>query len=187
MLRRYVNVVDFFFRKFGDFVPSSASDTRVQESALFVERFVSLRDYESVFFVGGKVIYYIRNLARRFIYSSVSRFDKPVFVYFGVSRKRSDKTDVLTFGGFYRTHTSVVSIVNVADFESGAFSVQTARPQRGKFTLMRKFGDRVRLIHELITLSSLEIPILNWFCKSSPTERTLLLPRWSILSTVPMP
>ena len=29
----------------------------------------------------------------------------------------------------------------------------------------------------------LRIPILNWFCKSSPTVLTLLFPRWSISST----
>ena len=47
-------------------------------------------------------------------------------------------------------------------------------------------GSKVDIL-SLITLSSLVIPILNWFCNSSPTERTRRLPRWSILSIVPIP
>ena len=124
---RYVDVIYLFFGKFGYFVSSSARDALVDKSAFFVERFVGLRDDERVFFVGGKVIDYVRNLARRLVHSSVSGLDKAVFVDLGVSRKRSDKTDVLTFGSLYRTHTPVVGVVNVADFERGAFSVKTAR------------------------------------------------------------
>ena len=156
LLGRNVDVIDFFFRKFGYLVPSSARDTGVYESALFVERFVCLSDDESVFLVGGKVIDYIGYFAGILIDSSVSGFDETVLVDFRVSRKRSDKTDVLTFGGLYRAHTTVMGIVNVSDFKRRAFSVKTAGTERGKFTLMRKFGYRVRLIHELRQLRRTE-------------------------------
>ena len=44
-----------------------------------------------------------------------------------------------------------------------------------------------RLILSLTALSILNSPILYWFSRSSPTERTLLLPRWSMSSTTPWP
>ena len=39
--------------------------------------------------------------------------------------------------------------VNVADFESGAFSRQAARPEGRQTPLVRNFRQRIRLIHEL--------------------------------------
>ena len=38
------------------------------------------------------------------------------------------------------------------------------------------------VILSLTTLSILDNPILNWFCKSSPTDLILLFPKWSISS-----
>ena len=40
-------------------------------------------------------------------------------------------------------------VVNIADLKGGAISVQAAGAERGKFTFVRKFGDRVGLIHKL--------------------------------------
>ena len=46
----------------------------------------------------------------------------------------------------------------------------------------------VKLILSLITLSSLKIPTLKAFCATnSPTLLTLLLPKWSMSSTLPLP
>lgn len=42
-----------------------------------------------------------------------------------------------------------MGIVNVSDFKRRAFSVKTAGTERGKFTLVRQFRNRVRLIHKL--------------------------------------
>ena len=42
-------------------------------------------------------------------------------------------------------------------------------------------------IFSLTVLSILRRPILNWFSTSSPTDLTLLLPRWSMSSTSPLP
>ena len=156
LLGRNVHIIDHFAGKFGDLVSSSAGNAGVQEMPFFVEGFVRLRDDESVFFVGGKVIHDIRHDAFFFIHSSVSRFDKAVFVDFREDGKRSDKTDVLTFRRFDGAHSAVVSIVNVSDFESRSFSVQTARTEGGKFSFMRKFRDGVRLIHELRQLGRSE-------------------------------
>ena len=42
-------------------------------------------------------------------------------------------------------------------------------------------------IFSFTVLSILRRPILNWFSTSSPTDLTLLLPKWSISSTSPLP
>ena len=43
------------------------------------------------------------------------------------------------------------------------------------------------LILSVIALSIRTKPIRNWFSNDSPTERTLLFPRWSISSIDPFP
>ena len=42
-------------------------------------------------------------------------------------------------------------------------------------------------IFSFTVLSILKRPILNWFSTNSPTDLTLLFPRWSISSTSPLP
>ena len=44
-----------------------------------------------------------------------------------------------------------------------------------------------RVMRSRMTLSRREKPILNWFCKSSPTQRMRRLLRWSISSVSPNP
>jgi len=156
LLGRNVHIVDFFSRKFGYFVSSSARHTLVYKASFFVERLVSLRDYESVLFVRGKVIDVVGSLARSLVYFSVSRLDKAVLVYFRVSRQRRDKTYVLSFGSLYRTHSAVVRIVYVTNFERRSLSIKSARSQRREFSLVRKFRDRVGLIHKLRKLRRTE-------------------------------
>ena len=87
---------------------------------------------------------------------SIRRFYKSIFIYACVSGKGRDKTDVLTFRGFDRAHSAVVSVVNVTNFEACSFAAETARAQSGKLTFVRKFGDRVRLIHKLGQLAASE-------------------------------
>ena len=71
-------------------------------------------------------------------------------------RHRADETDVRTFRRFDRTNAAVVRRMNVAHFESGAIAAQTAWPEGGETTLVRQFGERVRLIHELRELRAAE-------------------------------
>ncbi len=156
LLGRYVHIIYLISGKFGYFFLSSARNLFVYESVVFVQRFVRLRHDVSVFFVCGKIIYYVRNGSGSFIHSSIRRFDKSVFVYFRKGGQRGDKSYVLTFRRFDRTHSSVVRVVNVSDFESRSFSVQSSRSQRRQFSLMRKFRNRVGLIHKLRQLRRTE-------------------------------
>src|SRR4029079_10079052 len=55
-----------------------------------------------------------------------------------------------------RADAAVVRRGNVADFESGALTRQTAWPQGRQTALVRDFGERVRLVHELRQLRRTE-------------------------------
>ena len=67
----------------------------------------------------------------------------------GVKGEVRDQTNVLTFRGFDRANTPVVRRVNVANFETRAFTVQTAGSQSGKTSLVRKHREGVRLVDDL--------------------------------------
>ena len=82
-------------------------------------------------------------------YAAVWRLDEAVVVDAGIAAQRRDQSDVRTFRRFNRADASVVRRVNVADFESGAFTRQTARPKSRETPLVGDFRKRVGLIHEL--------------------------------------
>ena len=90
------------------------------------------------------------------VHLAVGSLDKAVLVYASIGRKRVDKTDVLSLGGFYRAHSRIVRVVNVADVEGRALAVKTAGAQRGELSLVRKFCNRVGLVHELRQLRGAE-------------------------------
>ena len=90
------------------------------------------------------------------VYLAVRSFDKTVFVDSRISSERGDKTDVLTFRSLDRTHTTVVSMVYVTDFEGSSFPVKTAGTECGKFTLVGKLRDRVVVVHKLRQLRGTE-------------------------------
>ena len=48
-----------------------------------------------------------------------------------------------------------------------------------------KVSESCKVILSLTILSILDKPTLNWFWRSSPTERILLFPKWSISSREP--
>ena len=93
---------------------------------------------------------------RLLIHFAVRGHDKAELVHARERRKRGNKSDVLTFGGLDRAHTSVVRVVNVTDFKRRSVAVQTAGTERGEFTLVRKLRNGVGLIHELRELGRTE-------------------------------
>lgn len=84
-----------------------------------------------------------------FIDPAVRRFDIAVLVDTRVARQRRNKTDVLPFGRFYRTHTRIVRVVNVTNLERNVLAVKTAGTQSGQLAAVRKLGNRVGFVHEL--------------------------------------
>ena len=116
---------------------------------VFIERFVSLSNDEFIFHIRchitnlvGYFSVFLINLAER-------SFNKSIFIYASIGGEGRNKTDVWSFRRFNRTHTSIVAVVDVANLESGAFSRQTSRTERGKPSLMSKLRKRIVLIHKL--------------------------------------
>ena len=90
------------------------------------------------------------------LHLAVGRLDEAEFVDPRVAGKRADQADVRAFRRFNRADAAVVSRVNVANFESGAFTRQTAGTQGRKTPLVRDFAERVGLVHELRKLRTAE-------------------------------
>ena len=153
---RHVHEVDFFAvdgREVTVFA-DTAGDLFVDETVVFVQRFVGLGDRVFPFFVGGQVDDFVSGHA--IDDAAVRRFNKAVFVDAGVNRQRPDQPDVRTFRGFNWAHSPVVGVVNVSHFKSGTFSGQTARPQCRQTALVGQFRKRVVLVHELRQLRGTE-------------------------------
>src|SRR6185436_16250694 len=86
----------------------------------------------------------------------VRRLDEAVLVDARIARERGDEADVRTFRRLDRADAAVVRRMDVADFESGALAGQTARSEGRQTPLVRDFGQRIRLIHELRELRGTE-------------------------------
>ena len=164
LLGRNVHIVDDTLVHRTDVFSYTAGNAVFNESAVFVERGVCLSNDVLVFFVSLQIIDvigndYIDDLAVfvvLLLYLAVRSLDKSVLVDSRIGSERRDKTDVLTFRSFDRAQTSVVRIVDVTHFEACAFSVKTAGTECGKLSLVRKFCDRVVVIHELRQLRTSE-------------------------------
>ena len=127
--------------------------------SLFIQRLISLRYCIVIFFIRRQVDYvvrYYRILLICFVYFTIRRLDKAVFIDSRIGGKRVDQTDVRTLRGLDRTHSSVMGVMYVTDLETGTVSGKTARSQRGKTSLVRQLGQRVMLIHELRQLRASE-------------------------------
>ena len=88
---------------------------------------------------------------------AVRRLDEAELVDAGVRRQRRDEADVRTFRRLDRADAAVVRRVHVAHLEAGALARQTARSEGRETALVRDFGERVRLVHELRQLRRAEV------------------------------
>ena len=80
---------------------------------------------------------------------AVRRLDETVVIDQTVSGQRNDKTDVRAFRRFDGADAAVMAQVHVTHLETGPFTGQTARPQRGQTAFVRHFRQGVGLVHEL--------------------------------------
>ena len=136
---------------FDDFFSVTTGYFLMNEVTVFIQRFVRLCNVVVFFFVSCNVdefVCYTRFVAR-VIYFSIRSFNEAVFVDSCECGQSIDQTDVRTFWCFDRTHSAVVRMVNVSNFEAGSFSGQTAGTQSRQSSLMCQFGQRVVLVHEL--------------------------------------
>ncbi len=155
-LRRNVHIVDVGSGYFTEDVLIVCRNLFVNEMIVGTERFVRLCDNVLIFHVGRHIIHFIgdnvvNGTVRQFDVgnAAVRRLDKAVVGNTGVGRQIRNQTDVRAFGGFNRAHTAVVRIVNVTNLERSTVTGQTAGTQCGQTALVRQFGKRVVLVHEL--------------------------------------
>ena len=106
---------------------SLAVNLLVDEAGVFVEGFVCLSYDVVVLDVGCHVLDFVRySVAYGAVFESfvndlaVRSFDKAVLGYLCVCCEVGDKTDIRTFGSLDRAHSSVVRVVNVADFKGSS-------------------------------------------------------------------
>ncbi len=154
MQRRNVHVFHFFRRAERIVFPLSAGDHLVYKSTLLGEWSVGLSDVVTLFDVRCQIDEVIANFS--VVYLTIRGFQKAVRVHTTVRTHGNNKTNVRTFRGLNRTHSTIVAVVNVPNLEAGSFPGKTARPQRVQSSLVGQFGQRVGLIHELGKLAGAE-------------------------------
>src|SRR5208283_2390149 len=162
LLRGNVNVIHFITMLEDEVAGLTAVHEFGGDAQFFVEGNVSLSDDVLVFFPSGQVeaVGLVDNLAalQLFVeFFDAVGFDDIAGLEFAVAGIDDlDVIDVATFRRFNRADTAVVGRVNVADFESSAFTRQTTGPKSGETALVGNFAERVGLIHELAELRTAE-------------------------------
>ena len=148
-LRRNVHKVNLLALNLKDCVAAARVYTRALETAVVVKRLVRLCDDVVVLDVCRHINNLVKHSARRLVNATVGRFDKAVYVNSRKGCEVGDKSDVGSFGSFYRAHSSVVGVVYVTNLEACAVTRQTARTERGQTALVSKLCKRVVLVHKL--------------------------------------
>src|SRR5262249_21385967 len=134
--------------------PSSAYHFVGREFAAVANLGIGLGDNKSFLTVGGEIIEMTAYLA--VINLSIWRLQEPEIVDAGESSERRNQTNVRACRRFDRANAAIVGRMNVADFESGAIARKTAWSKSRQPALVRQFGQRIDLVHELRKLASTE-------------------------------
>jgi hypothetical protein len=129
-------------------------DQVVLELALLVQLRVGLRHGVAHLLGGGHVD--TSSVTCPSFHLAVGRFDEAVLVHPREGGERVDQADIRAFRRLDRAHPAVVGRVHVAHLEARALAGQTARPKRREAALVRDFGQRVGLVHELRQLRGAE-------------------------------
>ncbi|PFW98687.1 hypothetical protein CJ469_06020 [Nocardia farcinica] len=129
-------------------------DSRGQEAALGVQRFVRLGHHVPVLLVGGEVIDLVGDPAVH--HPPVGGLDETERVDPRVHRQVPHQADVRPLRRLDRAHPAVVAVVHVADLQAGPFAREPARPERGQPPLVGQARQRVALVHELRQLRGAE-------------------------------
>ncbi len=137
-----------------DVAPDPRTHELVRKRPVGVQRRVGLRDRVAVLVFGPEVLDLGRHPAVDDL--AVRRLDKAEAVDDAVRAEARDEANVGTLGRLDRAEPPVVGVVDVADLEARALARQAARPKGRHAALVRQFGQRVRLVHELRQLVGAE-------------------------------
>ena len=117
-LRRYVHKVEAFSLKLNKLISVTAVYLSVYKAVILVKRFVSLCDNELVLDIGCHIYCFVRNNACFLVHTAERSFNKAVLVNLCKGCKIRDKSDVRSFRRFDRTHSAVVTVMNVTNLKS---------------------------------------------------------------------
>src|SRR5690606_6199138 len=115
---------------------------------------VSLSDDIVTFFNRRQVDDFVADLAIDNL--AIRRLQEAILVESSVQRHGVDQTNVRTFRRFDGADAAVVRRVYVSHLKASALARQAARAQGRYTTLVRDFGQRVGLVHELGQLAGTE-------------------------------
>ena len=154
LCRRHVHVLHTVCAAEDGFTLFTGRHQITRQATILVELCVRLSDHVLAFFDGREVIDLVGDLAVH--HAAVRRLDEAVLVQAGVQSQRVDQTNVGTFRRFDRADATVVGHVHVTHLKACALTGQTAWAQSGHTALVRDFGQRVGLVHELRQLRCAE-------------------------------
>ena len=93
--------------------------------SLFIKLGISLCNIVVIFLICCEItnlICYDRILRICLVNNSVRSLNKTILIDSRISCKRVDKSDIRTLRGLNRTHSAIMSIVNISNLESGTVS-----------------------------------------------------------------
>ena len=134
---------------FHELVTVTDIDFFADETVVFVQRLIRLRNLVIVLDICRHIGHFIEHHAGFLVDTAEGRFNKAVFVDACKSGEIGNQADVRTFGRFHGAHTAVVAVMHVANLEPGTVTRQTAGAQCRQTAFVRQFGKRVILIHKL--------------------------------------
>ena len=129
----------------------------LQEVAFVVDRHVRLCD-DLALLLFGRVIadVVIVHVDLSVLDLPVGSLDESHRRNLRINAERRNQTDVRAFRRLDRAETAVMRVVYVSHLETGAVTRQTAGAEGRQTALVRNFGQRVDLVHELRELRSAE-------------------------------
>ena len=161
LLRSHVHEFHFGGSDHGIVCILTALHVLANEGTVGMKRSVTLTDDLAFFLFGAEVNHLVVvevrlvNVVAFFVFLSavfdhaIGRLDESEIIDFRINAERGDQTDVRSFRAFNRAKTTVVRVVYVAHLETGTLTRKTTGAKCRKTTLVRNFGQRVGLVHEL--------------------------------------
>ncbi len=148
----YVHQIDFRGLYNGEIALVACFDSIVDKRAILVQWGIRLSNDFRLLFLGREVQGSRAQFHLTVLYFAVGCFDEAHAVHLRVDTERRNQTDVGSFWRFNGAKASVVSVVDVTNFEAGAFAAQTTGSESGQTALVRDFRQGVCLVHELAQL-----------------------------------
>src|SRR5207249_11806077 len=112
-----------------------------------VNRRIGLRNEEILLAISSKIFDLIGHAA--LVPLTIGRFDKAELIDARKGAHRTNQANVWTFRCFNGTNAPVMGWMNIAHLEPGTLPAEATRPTSRQTALVRRFCERIRLIHEL--------------------------------------